>query len=263
METLKIVKILKGNPKFERRLTVQTAEGRVFCAKNRKCPKRQETMNSVWLANEVVYYGFARSAGLWVPDAAILLWDDEALFGSEKHNGRVELKNEDALLRIVERHPENRIQLTKALLLDLALLNCDREASAILVDKEDYLWFIDHDKSLWGDGMEEHNFTPKPGDLGRIDVSKLPKASDNFIGDYLQFQTANAIVWDQDVATITGAFQSLPLNQEMFHSSCSAIPQEWLPQTLVPRMEEFLKVWWDELKQLFDCADFQKQISLT
>lgn len=133
METLKIVRILAGNPETERILTVQASDGRIFCAKNHKCPKRQGTINTVWLANEAVYYGFAKLSGLKIPDAALLLWEREVLFGSEKRNGRAELQDKRALSGIVEQQAENHIQLTRALLLDLALLNSDREASAILL----------------------------------------------------------------------------------------------------------------------------------
>ena len=172
-------------------------------------------MNPVWLANEVVYYGFAKSAGLRVPDAAILLSEKEIYFGSEKRNGRDQLKDEQTLVRLIDQHPENSIQLTEVLLLDLALLNNDRVMSAILEDKAGDLWFIDHDKSLWGDG-KEHNNTPQAGDLGRIDVSHLPQAVCRYVGDYLPLQTANFIVWNRNWAQVTEIFQSLPLNEETF-----------------------------------------------
>ena len=260
MEKLKIVAILEGNPEQDRRLIVETDDGRIFHAKNQKCPKRAGTVNSTWLANEVVYYQFARFAGLRVPDAAILSWDDEILFGSEKRSGRVELPSLHALLSLVSGNAENHVQLTKALLLDVALLNSDREKSAILVEQAGDLWFIDHDKSLWADGMEEHNFTSKPGDLWRTNVDHLPKETDNFIGNYLRFQIANTIVWNQDWSTLTNIFHSLPLSQEAFLSNCAIVPEEWLSQSLIPRMEQFLNAWWNELRQIFSHPDSQRRI---
>lgn len=232
---------------MRRRLQIETTDGRRFCAKNEICPKRASASNRVWLANEVVYYAFARRAGLPVPYAAILDLRGQAIWGSELLEAATELGRQRSLRNVITEHSDSLAQLTKALLLDLALLNSDREPSAMLLEPDGRLWFVDHDKSLWGDGMERINQTPCAGDLERINLANLPAATENFVGDYLHCGSANAIVWSQDTQTVGAAFDSLPLSTDVFQEGCADIPAGWMPQDSVRRMQEFLPAWWDTL----------------
>ncbi|HIE27064.1 TPA: hypothetical protein EYP66_07240, partial [Candidatus Poribacteria bacterium] len=122
---------------------VKTEYETIFYAKGGYCPKRQGTKNYIWLANEIVYWKFASFAGLRMPNVALLRKRKDFFFGSEFCDGRAKLENENALQASVDRVPDNNTQLTRALLLDIALLNSDRVLSAILKDRNNLLWFID------------------------------------------------------------------------------------------------------------------------
>jgi len=246
---------------------VKTEYETIFYAKGGYCPKRQGTKNYIWLANEIVYWKFASFAGLRMPNVALLRKRKDFFFGSEFCDGRAKLENENALQASVDRVPDNNTQLTRALLLDIALLNSDRVLSAILKDRNNLLWFIDYDKSLWGDGMERENETEKPGDLDRINVKNLPEKVDAFLGDYAprEAKSMNKIVWTQEWTTIFEEFRKLPLDEATFHIACSEVPEGWLPNPLPKKMLCFLKKWWSELEGLFvqDCFQQKMQDILT
>lgn len=269
MRTLEIKEYM-DEVKSNRLWKVRTEYETIFYAKGGYCPKRQGTKNYVWLANEIVYWKFASLAGLRMPNVALLRDKNNFLFwGSEFCDGRVKLESENALQASIDRIPENKTQLTRALLLDIALLNSDRVLSAILKDRNDFLWFIDHDKSLWGDGMEKENETCKSGDLDRVNVKNLADSEkiDDFLGDYAPrgAKTINRIVWAQEWTTILEEFRKLPLDEATFHAACSEVPEGWLPDSLPARMLCFLKEWWSELEELFvqDCFQQRMQDILT
>src|SRR5713226_9351600 len=134
-----------------RRRLLRTADERIFLGKNTLCTKRPGEQYPTWLANEIVFAEFARTATLRTPDLRLLENRDFTFLGSEVLSDR---KCLDSAAVIADLFTEtNRSQLIRALLLDLALLNNDRTHKNVLRDRDGSLWFVDHDKSLWGDGL--------------------------------------------------------------------------------------------------------------
>src|SRR5438105_10610905 len=124
----------------------------MFYLKGTLCPKKKGQHNPIWLANEIVYAAFAEAAHLRMPAVCLLSYHGSYYFGSESLPGRNTLEALKPNLTTVMQIGDNLAQLVRAFLLDLALLNSDRTIKQVLVDKDGLLWFIDHDKSLWGDG---------------------------------------------------------------------------------------------------------------
>jgi hypothetical protein len=233
----------------KRRSILRIADGRKFVAKNTWCPKVNfKQRNPVWLVNEIVYWEFAQVAKLKVPCAKLLIHDDEYYFGSEFVTSRIRVSGSSALNNLF--NGENKVQLVRALLLDLALLNSDRQLWNILVDAERNLWFIDHDKSLWGDGREP------PGDLGRISPCTLSLKLSDYVGDYLASQEANNLIWNKKIwPLVLQKLEALPLEITILQNARDKVPTDWMSSELWRRMEDFLPLWWDNLHCFFERCD--------
>lgn len=226
------------NIQNDRRRLLKTRDGRKFVAKNTLCPKISGERNPTWLVNEIVYWKFACLFEVRIPHAALLTVNHEEYFGSKFVPTRSRVCNSNELKQLTDRIPENLTQLTRALLLDLALLNSDRELWNVLLDAVDCrLWFIDHDKSLWGDGQ-----TP-PGDLGRIDLNILDQKFTDYIGDYLPSPEANALVWNKtNWPSVLQELKSLYFDIANFRAARADVPESWLTPLNWKRMEDFYPV---------------------
>jgi hypothetical protein len=112
-------------PNNARRRTLRATDGKLFVGKNDHCRKSRGNRNTAWLVNEIVAAQYAVSAGLRVPDLRLLTAEGREYLGSEFLPGRLPLRagNVTKLFGC-----DNQTQLTRALLLDLALLNSDRTA---------------------------------------------------------------------------------------------------------------------------------------
>ena len=235
---------------------------REFIGKSTLCPKlspklKKTVSNPAWLANELVYYEFAKVAGLQVPEVVPLQCQGELFVGSEFLEARTQCENAQEVARLARSCQANLEQATKALLLDLALLNCDREPSAVLKDAAGGLWFIDHDKSLWGDcrpadsGAEDGSGLP--GDLGRIDPSIIERKLSDFVADYLNCAPLNQAVWVKERwQDIHGTWASLPLQKTLFDKASDSVPSGWIPREQVKAMGTFLSAWWCRLGRIFE-----------
>lgn len=222
--------------------------GRLYVAKTQACSKIGT--NPTWIGNELIYYVIAHRSRLQMPFSAILTIDGKLYWGSEYIQTRDALSNQEGnevLRRTCKRSRQQLLGLARALLLDIALLNSDRMPWNILASQNGDLWYFDHDKSLLGDGRET-NENP-PGDLGRIESASV---TDYKIGDYLACKTANQLVLgclsDQEVSEI---FKSLVLNADILKAARADCPQEWIPDKLFLRLEQFLLNWWSYLQERF------------
>jgi hypothetical protein len=233
---------------------IKLKDGRKFCTKTTKCRKaldrhHRNERNPAWLANEVVYASFANAAALRMPESLILDYQGEKVFGSEVLPTRRPLDREANIKQLSEQE-DNRIQLVRALLLDLALLNSDRTLPNILLDEKQLLWFYDHEKALLGDGKRPQC---GQGDLGRLDPNTLPGKLHDFIRDYLVSVECNSVVftpenWD----ILLQEFQALPLDLRYLDEAVAKMPSDWLTNEQPEAMRAFLPKWWLALKQLFD-----------
>jgi len=215
----------------------------LYYAKTAKCPKRRGEQNPTWLGNELIYYYVAKLSGLKMPYSCILEVDNELAWGSEYQVGRDPIFEsvKDGGLVLAKTCNSSRIEtlsLARSLLLDLALLNSDRQPWNILISGPEHqkeLWFFDHDKSLLGDGRED-------GDLWRIHVEY---DFEQKISDYFACATANQLVFnsltDREICAI---FESLALNPESLRSAFASCPSHWLAASLLSDLERFLLKWW-------------------
>jgi hypothetical protein len=236
------------------------ADGQKYYAKSTMCPKLSGQHTPAWLANELVYWEYAKRSALRVPPVARLSLRGELLVGSEYRPTRTEARNSNEVECWVGTSDDNRSQATLALLLDLALLNCDRETSAILVDEGKLLWFIDHDKSLWGDCRAKHageaDGTSKAGDLGRIDTRLIcPKLRD-YVGDYLACKPLNRMIWDASnwglVQRTWDALRQDTLEAALVLEVPAGLPDNWIPEPEREAMRSFLATWWTCLDGLLE-----------
>lgn len=235
-----------------RKCILETQDGREFHAKSTLSRKMAPLHNPTWLANEIVYWRFAQKAQLRVPYACLVQSDCTFYFGSQSIPAAERVADQSTLKRLLASHG-NRVQLVRALLLDLALLNNDRVVrNDLFYDGEGALWFIDHDEALWGDGREPVA-PPQPGDLGRIDSSLLAKKFDDFLGDYLHASVANPLVWNQETWEIVlKELRALPLDLGILaEARADHVPTPWLRPKLWQRMEQYLPRWWDRLRTFF------------
>lgn len=226
-------------------------DGKRYHGKGTRCSKRPQTHNPMWIVNECTYHYFATKAGLRMPDCMFFRVESETYFGSEKLDNRKVLGKQPFN---PDQH-DNRRQLTLALLLDLFLLNSDRTPQNVLLDDVDSLWFFDHDKSLWGDGLPETH--PKQnGDLGRLDVAKLPEKQSDYLSDYLglRFRDATSIVFGQQPwVNITECLVQMPTDYEQFELIRDLLPDPtWLSNELIRSMKAFARVWWSLLRDYFE-----------
>jgi hypothetical protein len=218
-------------------------------------PQAQED-NPTWIANEVVFAHFGRAADLRMPNTRFLRNDGRLYFGSEMVAGRDPLRDPGrALEKLTD---QNRDQLTRAVLLGLALLNSDRTAGNTLIDSRGAFWFYDHDKALWGDGRPAAPANPGelPGDLGRLNPSTLGAKFADYLGDYLCLrfpQATDAVFAGQNWSSVVGAFKSLPLSLKVLAEARHELPgPSWLSDNLFSAMETFLPIWWKQLGDYFD-----------
>lgn len=231
-----------------RKWKIRDSEGRTYYAKGLLCPKRRGENNATWLANEIVYARFATRANLRQPKLSLWKRGSEVrAICSEYEDGRECLCSEEQLSYLCKKAC-NKKQLVRALLLDLALLNSDRTVNNILSDASDRLFFIDHDKSLWGDGKEQS----QSGDLGRIDTSIISSKFEDYVRDYLQCREANVLVWQRNTETcIREEFANLQLSTQVLQESLADVPNGWVDQSKCQRMESFLGKWWAVLNDFW------------
>jgi hypothetical protein len=229
------------------------ANGQTYFGKSTRCPKRNGEDNPTWLINELVYTEFAHAAELRMPAVALFECENAIFFASEIKSDRHSLKIAHKSIEEMVATSDNKVQLTRALLLDLALLNSDRTASQILCDSKDVLWFIDHDKTLWGDGRPQDSH-PKPGDLGRLNVTTLNTKFDDYMGDYLHCPNANRLVFSpHNYKDLIEQLESLSLDRRhclaTLKSARQRIPPPWMTafNDQFEMTERFLPEWWQEL----------------
>lgn len=252
---------------------------RVFCfkdetkyfGKNTLCPKRKAVgrlgndINPLWIVNEFTYSHIARKSQLRMPLSDKFEYEGEWYFISEMLDHRTPLKGRK---RLGDLFNDNREQLTKGILLDLALLNSDRTCGNILCDDQGLIWFYDHDKSLWGDGRSsETDAYGKQGDIDRYNPIGLREGFERFLGDYInaRFYDANALVFNnQEWLEIRDTFESLSLDIASIEESRSLLPNEsWLSDELHLLMKEFLRNWWGQLRLFFsDSSNRTKLIQI-
>ncbi len=241
---------IAGLPKKRNSKHAQDAEGRFFYVKTDYCLKRQES-NPTWLANELLFYEVAKHNSLRMPFSSILEIDGRLYWGTEFRYDRSTLQTETSsraeLLAIACRSHRELVALCRALLLDVALLNSDRQPWNILADQVDIqprLWFFDHEKSLLGDGKEAAD-SPS-GDLGRIHPDSI---SDRKLRDYCACDHINRFVVSglTDVE-ICEMFVSLDLTGSVLRLAKAKCPQSWLSVELFSRLESFLQAWWHHLR---------------
>src|ERR1035438_5808890 len=143
----------------KRAIHAQDGSGMWFYAKTSKCPKKRGEHNATWLGNELIYYCVASYSDLKMPHSCILDVEDELVWGSEDQFGREAIRKSEAeggleLADICNTSLAETRSLARALLLDLGLLNSDRQPWNILISgsgQQKELWFFDHDKSLLGE----------------------------------------------------------------------------------------------------------------
>lgn len=225
------------------------ADGRLYYGKNQRCQKTGAT-NPAWIANELIYYVIAKRSGLKMPFGTVLDLSGTLCWGSEYLPGRISIhkmggpngKLTDPLLReACDGSPGELRGLAKALLLDVALLNSDRQPWNILGSRTSgglELFFCDHDKSLIGDGQEPN----RGGDLGRISI---PAVTDEKLGDYLKCETANDIVLGGlSDADFVDLFLELDLNDASLAAARTKCPVGWMSDDIYDRLCSFLREWW-------------------
>ena len=152
-----------------------------------------------------------------------------------------------------------------ALVFDLALLDSDREPSAILKDDAGRLWFIRPRtaKALWGDcrqqGAGDTDGTRLSGDLGRIDPTLVDKKFGDFVADHLACKPINKLVWHPDRwKLVQKIWNGLRLDPEIVVQVPATLPEWWIPHSERQAMRQFLPVWWDRLHQVFaDSAGYE------
>jgi hypothetical protein len=217
------------------------------------CPKRTGERNPTWLLNEFTFAEIAAASKLQMPRLVPLRCNRELFLGSELIANRRCLKNASIIGELFAN--QNRVQLARALLLDLALLNSDRTHKNTLCDDSGSLWFVDHDKSLWGDGRPPTEF-PKPGDLDRLNPKTLVGKFNDYLGDYLAFREANALVFtQQNHDLILGQFRTLRLDLGLLAKARAKLPVDWVADENFNKMVSFLPVWWERLQNFIEAKD--------
>jgi hypothetical protein len=210
--------------------------------------------STAWVANECIYYSIARLSRLRMPEGALLEVEGRLCWGSEFLPGRNKLPKTGAaqlLLKACQSSRDELLNLARALLLDLALLNSDRKPWNILASHNEgespILWYFDHDKSLLGDAREQEE--SPPGDLGRIHMESIADAK---VADYFACAEANDLVLggltDGEIRNIFG---DLALNPESLEVARRECPSEWLSGRLFERLAAFLTLWWNHMRERF------------
>ena len=253
----------EGSPKEG--LSLLSCDEQVFVGKPAICRKYVEKekkdeplLELTWLMNEAVYYSIAKSAGLRMPEARILVVPEDGLFfGSEYLSSAKPMQDQGTLKEVVS---VNLDQLTRALVLDLLLFNSDRTIGRqgdILCD-DGKLFFIDHGHSLWGDGRCF-------GDLHRIEHECYsPEIVRGYVKDFLRCKEANALVWKEDNWSLAQKLfrETREKTKNEFRSACDSLKglqrdegvTAWRGSTkmlfqprLVSCMAEALGKWAEEL----------------
>jgi hypothetical protein len=231
-------------PDNARRRTLRAPDGKLYIGKNDYCHKSPGNLNTAWLANEIVAAEYANAAGLRVPGLRLLRADGRDYLGSEFLRDRVPLRRGE--VRKLFRD-DNQTQLTRALLLDLALLNSDRTAGNTLRDAAGRLWFFDFDKALWGDGREASD--QPPGDLHRLDLGILDQKFEAYLGDFLGYRDANALAFTAErCRSVVEEFDRLPLDAGGLERAKGQVPESWRDDNLFRRLAVFLVEWWSRLR---------------
>lgn len=230
------------------------ADGRYFYAKTGAEGVGQ---NSVWLGNECIYYGIAARSGLRMPAAAILTLEEALFWGSEYVEGRDSLfelvgggnhmrESGELLKQLCTKSDAVVADMAKALLLDVALLNNDRQPWNVLSWRDvahSDVFFFDHEKTLVGDGIEASG-------LMRVSEAAL---SDLKIGDYLQCIDANRVVLARvDEAALRRVFYSLVLTDEALTDALNDCPDVWVNSQAKQALKNFLPRWWAYLRGSVD-----------
>ncbi len=232
-------------------VTARDTDGRDYYVKTYRC-RKSGGRNSIWIANEFVYYVVAARSALRMPAAAIIELNGDLCWGSEYLPGRNALPKKEQGIELLQqfcgRSREELTGLARALLLDLALLNSDRTTANILADSNQHLWYFDHEKSLLGDGRERS--ANPAGDLGRIDDESL---TDGKVADYFACVSANRLLLGHlSAEDIRGIFRELALNEESFQVARRECPPSWVTDELFARMQRFLLRWWQFLRDRFE-----------
>lgn len=236
----------------DRRHFLRTSDGREYVAKNDFCKHSATHHNPMYLVSEVVASEYFEAAGLSVPNRAFLLHNGREYIGSEYLHGRRATSDGDlsALFRV----GKNAEKLTRALLLDLALLNSDRTSANILCSEDKALWFIDFEKGLWGDGRIVDG--KENGDLYRIDPRNIELKIHDYLGDFLACNAANTLVFDASRwSSVVSAMNSLPLDLKPLEKAERLVPPRWLNTEILQKAKLFLPQWWERLKSFFSGGD--------
>jgi hypothetical protein len=207
----------------------------------------------VRLANEFIYFNFAKTYGLPMPAGQVLETDRGLHWGTEVLPGRVPLTkfsvepSETEMALVQRSFTEDPVMLQHhllAILMDVVLLNSDRPSWNILkIEKGGMVKFcyFDHDRTCGWHG-DAH-----PTRLTNIDgVAELSRHIDRYVGCAKLNRLAFALAKPKQFNAI---FDGLKLESASLSNVQTGLPDDWRGD-LGP-INDMLIAWWNYLRANF------------
>jgi len=221
------------------------AEGTIYFAKR--------FTEDIFYLNEYIGIFIANKIKLNTPKLQFLSYNGDLYIGTVFIEDRLDLGRKQVKIRDTLITCFNLNQCIKCCLLDLYLMNSDRYYWNVL-EKDNSLFFIDFDKSLFANGTT---------DLHRFDRSDYPNRFDSFLVDYLAYSYLNYEVFTHENLISIIENNKLFSNIENYYNESLLEVKAIIDINIdYDDCKKSLLLWWDYLQKFFKSSNLDKLVCL-